>query len=121
MLLPARRPSLDTVLAAYLAAHLEDQKATAAMDRAEQLFRRLRRSLPDDDAYRLAGVNLADRRSLQAAKMLCDCRDALFDALPGTADLCWDFFAAVGAIQCCEQMPVPANQNRKRTDLHHRA
>lgn len=87
----------QTRLEEYVAARAHHSEARRTMARAERAFHKLlKRGIDEDRAYKIAGVNLADRRSLAASK---DARAALHrlgEALTGCSSA--ERYQAIGAL-----------------------
>ena len=94
----------------FVAATQRHAQAAAAMDKAEALFLRLARGMPEDEAYKAAGVNIADRRRLAAYGRQREAANRLVEAaLLATS---WHRFAASSLIAFHRTRPRPANANR---------
>ncbi|MES2294603.1 MAG: hypothetical protein V4527_14980 [Pseudomonadota bacterium] len=69
----------------YEKAHARHEAATKTMARAEKLFDKLSRKMSEAKAWKLAGVNLADRRDLKACWEERRALEALKVSLSGLA------------------------------------
>jgi hypothetical protein len=93
-------------LAKYLAAKARHADSERLMHRAGRTFDKLAKRCGDKRAYEIAGVELADERSLRAYQQECRAFDALKDSLRGEPFRVR--LRAIGAIRCAE-LPTPAN------------
>lgn len=85
-------------MADYLAATARHDEAERLMARAERIFSKLARTLDDDRAYEIAGVGLADNRSLRA---YAEKRRAFTALRASVADAgLLARMTAAGAVQC---------------------
>ena len=84
----------------YLATKARHADSERLMHRAERAFDKLAKRYGDERAYEIAGVGLADERSVRA----CQRHRRAFDALVGS--LCGEPFLvrlrAIGAIRCAD-------------------
>jgi len=101
---------VSTLLAHYLVAQARYAEARRAMSRAARTFAKLARHFGDDRAATLAGVHLADARSVAACQRRWRVRQALAAVLDHeptvTRLVVW------GAVLCAE-LPRAANHNRQ--------
>ena len=93
-------------LAKYLAAKECHADSERLMHRAERTFDKLAKRCGDKRAYEIAGVGLADERSVRAYQQERRAFDALVDSLRGEPVNVR--LKAIGAIRCTE-LPAGAN------------
>jgi hypothetical protein len=115
--------TFDAAIASFTAAAARHAEASAAMEASERLFRRLRREYGDDEAYHMAGVNLADRRELAASRAERIATAALLESLAGAPTA--QRLAGAGAVawHWADQRGdrEPANANRPKRSRRHAA
>jgi hypothetical protein len=81
----------------YIAARARNAEAKATMARAERVFHKLlKRGVDEDHAYKLAGVNLADRRSIAAYHEEREALHRIGEALTGCPTA--ERYQAIGAV-----------------------
>ena len=75
-------PDIETLFEDYLVAHRNHDDADKLFNQAGRIFRRLERNgIPDGRAYVLAGLPLADERTLRTYGVQRDARERLHAAL----------------------------------------
>jgi hypothetical protein len=100
---------LPKAISAYLAARSRHAKAERLMARSERILDKLlSRGVDENRAYKLAGVDLADERSVRAYGKMWQARLLLIEALVGARSM--DRLRAVAAVACAS-LPKPANDN----------
>jgi hypothetical protein len=94
------------LLAEYLAAKARHREAEQLFHRSQRTFEKLARRLDDRRAYTLAGVNMADERSVRAYQVQRKAFQRLRSAIGrlGALERCM----AIGAVMCAE-LPEAAN------------
>jgi hypothetical protein len=74
--------SVTTAFARYLEAKSRHDDARKKMAQAERVFMKLCRTMPDMQAYKLAGVSFADHRDIKASRAKREAMATLVSALP---------------------------------------
>ena len=104
----APSPPWRQALADYLSAVATHHEAEKLYWRALRIFCKLGRRCSDSRAYELAGLGLADRRSIAAAAAKREAYTALKQALKGEPAA--TVITALGAAVCATSLPRPANE-----------
>ena len=104
----APSPPWRQALADYLSAVATHHEAEKLYWRAVRIFCKLGRRCSDSRAYELAGLGLADRRSIAAPASKRKAYTALKEALQGEPAA--TVITALGAAVCATSLPRPANE-----------